>query len=291
MSHPLYDDAPRRESHPLSDPPPKPKPPRGTIVLAERDAVLTLILVVVNVALFILMSLQEPTRCQVVSRFRWIEAPLFCAGALFPTEVFAEGALYRLVTAMFLHGSLPHLVFNMFALYYLGSDVERTFGRWRFLVLYLLGGLGGSVLSAGIGDYDVASVGASGAIFAIWGAQALHAYRHRALMGDFARQILQNSAFFLLANLAIGFMPGSRIDNWGHIGGLLGGLALAWLVGPRYQLRIVGTPEEGRVRMQAIDAQPFHLGEQTTLARLGFYTFGLLLILFIGWVGYGLSLF
>jgi len=293
MSHPLFDDdAPRPDQHPLSDPPPKPKPPRGTIVLAERDATLSLALIALNVVIFILMSLQAPTRCTVVKRLPWVGEPIFCAGALFPTEVFAEGALYRLVTAMFLHGSLPHLVFNMFALYSLGGDVERIFGRARFLTIYLLGGLGGSVLSAAIGDYNIASVGASGAIFAVWGAQALHAYRHRALMGDFARQILQNSAFFLVANLVIGFMPGSRIDNWGHIGGLLGGLALAWLIGPRYQLkRVGGEATEGRVRMQAVDGQPFDLHSQTTLARLGLYAFGLLLLLFMGWLGYSLGLF
>lgn len=292
MSHPLYDDgAPRSNQHPLSDPPPKPKPRRGTIVLAERNTTLTIVLIVVNVAIYLLMGLQEPTLCQVINRFRWAESPIFCAGALFPTEVFAQGALYRLATTMFLHGSLPHLVFNMFALYYLGSNVERTFGRWRFLTIYLLGGLGGSVLSAGIGDYNIASVGASGAIFAIWGAQALHAYRHSDLMGDLARQILQSSAFFLVANLVIGFVPGSRIDNWGHIGGLLGGLALTWLIGPRYRLHMVSDLDEGRVRVQAVDARPFQPREQTTLVRLGLYAFGLLLVLFMGWIGYGLRLF
>jgi hypothetical protein len=104
--------------------------------------------------------------------------------------------------------------------------------------------------------------------------------------------VYKRQAFFLVANLVIGFMPGSRIDNWGHIGGLLGGLALAWQIGPRYQLKRVGDEAtEGRVRMQAVDGQPFDLHSQTTLARLSFYAFGLLLVLFVGWLGYGLGLF
>jgi len=162
-----------------------------------------------------------------------LEWGLFLRGALIAELVVAEGQVYRLLTAMFLHGSLGHIFFNVYALYIIGRTVEPIFGRLRFLLIYLLGGLTGSAASLALGGLQGASVGASGAVFAIFAAEAWHLYQHRGLYPNI-RARLQHMLFLIVLNLVIGFAPGSRIDNWGHIGGMLAGLLLAWRIGPRF---------------------------------------------------------
>ena len=156
-------------------------------------------------------------------------------GALIPAAVLDQGQVYRLFTAMFLHAGLGHIFFNAYALYIFGGGMETLFGRLRLLLIYLLGGLSGSALSLALGGLAGWSVGASGAVFALFTAQALHLYMHRRVYVNVRRQ-LQHMLFILGINLFIGFMPGSRIDNWGHIGGMLGGLLLAWRLAPRIPL-------------------------------------------------------
>ena len=80
-----------------------------------------------------------------------------------------EGEYYRFFTAMFLHGNLQHLAFNMYSLYALGSNLERMMSKWKYISLYLVAGLGGSYLSH-LMMGDIVSVGASGAIFGLLGA-------------------------------------------------------------------------------------------------------------------------
>lgn len=150
--------------------------------------------------------------------------------------------------AMFLHAGPIHIFFNMYALYLFGSILEPLFGHRRFAIIYLLGGLTGSALSVILGDphpplaqavFAGASVGASGAVFAIFGAEMVFIYRHRDLLGAQGRMQLRNLLLMLGMNLLIGVAsaaPGAavRIDNWAHLGGLAGGLALTWLIGPRF---------------------------------------------------------
>lgn len=161
-----------------------------------------------------------------------LELELLLRGALMPELVVAQGEFYRLLTAMFLHGSLGHVFFNVYAIYIVGRNLEPIFGRARYLLIYLLGGLTGSAASLALGPFDGWSVGASGAVFAIFAAEAAHLYQHRGLYPN-VRARLRHMLFLIVINLVIGFAPGSRIDNWGHIGGMLGGLALAWRIGPR----------------------------------------------------------
>jgi len=147
-----------------------------------------------------------------------------------------QGELWRLFTPVLLHGSLAHIGFNMYALFILGPGLERFYGHLRFLVLYLLAGFAGNVfsflLTPGI------SVGASTAIFGLVAAQGVFLYRHRDLFGARARSGLMNIIFIVAINLFLGLSPG--IDNWGHLGGLFGGLAFAWLGGPL--LELTGAP-------------------------------------------------
>jgi rhomboid protease GluP len=147
-----------------------------------------------------------------------------------------QGQLWRLITPLLLHGSIAHIGFNMYALFIFGPGLERYYGHLRFLTLYLLAGFAGNVFSflftPGL------SVGASTAIFGLVAAQGVFLFRHRQMLGANARAGLMNIIFIVAINLFLGLSPG--IDNWGHLGGLFGGLAFAWLGGPI--LELTGAP-------------------------------------------------
>ena len=145
-------------------------------------------------------------------------------------ELIMAGQLWRLLTPMFLHDdtSILHIGFNMYALFIIGADLERRFGHGRYLLLYVLTGFSGNVLSFLLSPNP--SLGASTAIFGLLGAQMGFFYQNRKLYGAGARRALQNSLVVAGINLLIGLAPG--IDDWGHVGGLLGGLVFAWFAGP-----------------------------------------------------------
>ena len=139
------------------------------------------------------------------------------------------GQVWRLFTPALLHGSITHIFFNMYALYSLGTGLERHYGHRRFLLLYVLGAFAGNVASFLFTDGY--SVGASTAVFGLIGAEGVFFYQNRKLFGAQARRAIGNIIFVAAINLfIIGSLP--FIDNWGHIGGLLGGLMFSSLAGP-----------------------------------------------------------
>lgn len=138
---------------------------------------------------------------------------------------------YRMFTLMFLHGDGSHLAFNAIALYALGRDMERVYGRARFLYIYFVGGFVGSLLSfafRGLGEF---TVGASGAIFAIAGMNLAFFYLYRQRLGKAGDQHFRGMLQMVGINLFIGLVL-IRVNNLGHIGGLLGGLAFGYLFAP-----------------------------------------------------------
>lgn len=157
-------------------------------------------------------------------------------------ELIIQGQLWRLITPVFLHGSILHIGFNMYALNALGSGMERFYGRKRFLALYFLAGFGGNVASFMLSKSP--SLGASTAIFGLLAAQGVFLYQNKELFGSLAHREITNVVMIALVNLIIGLSPG--IDNWGHLGGLLGGAVFAWFAGPIYQLPSITMP--GRIR-------------------------------------------
>lgn len=158
-------------------------------------------------------------------------------------SLIAQGQLWRLITPVFVHAGLLHIAFNMYALYAIGPQVEGPFGHARFFFLYLYSGVAGVLLSLLMSTKP--SVGASGAIFGLIGALAVYLYRHRKEFGDIGRQRLMNVATIMVINLVIGLSPG--IDNWGHVGGLMGGAAVAWVMGPRLSVEV--SPVTGQPRV------------------------------------------
>jgi rhomboid protease GluP len=144
-------------------------------------------------------------------------------GAKLNAEISA-GAYWRLLTHTFLHGSWLHLFFNGYALLVLGSIVERLFGSRRFVIIY-----GGAALAGAFSSYffnDVASVGASGAIFGVFGAAIVFGFKHRASLPPRIGKALTTRLLpWLLLSLAFGLLP--MIDNAAHFGGLAMGSLLA----------------------------------------------------------------
>lgn len=136
------------------------------------------------------------------------------------------GQFYRLLTGIFLHGSILHLAFNCYALYVIGSQIEGFLGKIKYLIIYLFSGIMGSLFSMTFGG-GVASIGASGAIFGLMGALVYFGYYYRVYLGNVVRsQIIP----LIIFNLVLGFMtPG--IDNFGHIGGLIGGFMITRALG------------------------------------------------------------
>ncbi|MGJ3239419.1 MAG: rhomboid family intramembrane serine protease [Anaerolineae bacterium] len=257
MSHLLHDNPdsqPKRGGHPLSDRPPEPEQEKGVsipIPLSANVPFLTYALIVLNVGIFALRYLVPELSNQILQ-----------AGYADADAILRGRELYRLFTAMFLHLNEAHILFNGLALYYIGSNLERLFGHVRFGIVYLLGGLTGSVLPL---FFSSGGLGASGAVFAIWGAEAVFLYQHRAIFGAMGRARLQNSLMLMLVNFLAGFSANAlanvadsnvRIGNAAHLGGLIGGAVLAWLIGPHFTVRRKAVIGEDGVPIEVVQNRP-----------------------------------
>ena len=188
--------------------------------MAKRNLYLSHIIIALTVGVYLLQNLSE--------LFLGYDL-LFYLGAKVNPFIM-KGQLWRLITPAVLHASLIHIGFNMYALYSLGPSLERKFGGWAFIALYLLGAIWGNTLSFFLSPNP--SLGASTAIFGLIAAQGVYIYKNRLMLGQAARPLLMNILMVVLVNLILGLSPG--IDNWAHIGGLLGGLFFAWFTAPSF---------------------------------------------------------
>ena len=150
-------------------------------------------------------------------------------GAVYAPLIIEQGQWYRMITSMFLHFGAPHLINNMLVLFVLGGRLERTVGKLKYLLIYLLGGMGGNLLCLFLeldsADFAV-SAGASGAVFAVMGAMIYAVIRGRGHIEDLsARQVVIMAAF----SLYFGFTS-EGVDNAAHVGGLICGFLLAVLL-------------------------------------------------------------
>lgn len=142
-------------------------------------------------------------------------------------ELVQNGEFYRLFTCMFVHADILHILFNMIALYSIGPVVERYYGKSKFLLIYLVSGLLGSIFSGVFMTADSISIGASGAIFGLLGSICYFTYYYRATL----QGILRGSIMpVIIINLVIGFLS-SSIDLSAHIGGLIGGILISMAIG------------------------------------------------------------
>lgn len=188
----------------------------GRIRPGERPGVITQALIAVNVVIFIITASSGGG----VLSGNGGNSSIYQHFALVPPAV-AHGEWWRLFTAAFLHYGLFHIGFNMYALYIVGTPLEAALGRLRYLSLYLLAGIGGSLLSVISGPLDEQAAGASGAIFGVFGALYVVA-RHRNLATN-------GIVITIVANLVFTFAV-PNIDWRGHVGGLVTGAALALVI-------------------------------------------------------------
>jgi len=175
--------------------------------LSRDGTIVTKALIVVIVAIYLITVAQGLGVNQPGGR-------LFGEFALYGPLV-ADGDWWRLITAAFLHASLLHIAFNMLALWWIGGPLEQAIGPWRFLAIYAVSGLAGSA-GALLASPQAVTVGASGAIFGLFGAMVVIQWQTTGSVAGPAMTLI-------LVNLAITFAV-PNISWGGHIGGLVGGV-------------------------------------------------------------------
>lgn len=199
--------------------------------VAGDTPVITYALIAINVVMFVLQ----------MASGGWI----YNEFVLWPRAIAVEGEYYRLVTSAFLHGGIMHILFNMYALYVIGPSLERLLGRLRFGVLYGLSALGGSVLVYLITPVDTATLGASGAVFGLFGAIFVVSRRLNLDVKWVIGLIVLNVVFTFAAPLL-----GAGAISWqGHLGGLVTGalVAAGFVYAPRAQRTLIQGAVTGTV--------------------------------------------
>jgi rhomboid protease GluP len=151
------------------------------------------------------------------------------------------GRWWTILTAIYLHGSLLHILFNLLWIRQLLPDVEEVYGQGRTIVIFTVSGATGFLLSDAAGN--AFSLGASGAVFGVLGAMVRYGRRRG---GRFGAAVFRQYGSWALILFVVGLLPGMRVDNWGHAGGFLGGWLVAVLLGAGDQ-----RPERGMHRVLA----------------------------------------
>ncbi|MGA2810029.1 MAG: rhomboid family intramembrane serine protease [Candidatus Acidiferrum sp.] len=194
---------------------------RGVSSFFGGNAPVTTVLLIVNFLMFAVTLVSSMEQGSGFSLFAGMNGEvLFRLGAVYPPAIFLGHQWFRLVTAMFLHGSVLHIAFNMWVLWDVGVVIEDVYGSARYLFLYTVTGIAGYVLSALGGHF---SVGASGAIMGLVGLMlAITTIRGGAAMRAQRSRLIM----WIVIIFAQGLLPGMNVDNWAHFGGLAAGFGL-----------------------------------------------------------------
>lgn len=185
-------------------------------LFAKKDPIMTKILITINIVIFVL---QLVLGWDVVASFGANYAPFV-----------KSGKFYVLITSMFIHGNLIHLLFNMYALYIIGPQVESFYGKIKYLAIYFGSGILGALLSD-IFLQNSISVGASGAIFGLLSSIVYFGYHYRAYLDTVIRSQIMPLIIF---NIFLGIVI-PNIDTFCHIGGLIGGVLVSMACGIKYK--------------------------------------------------------
>lgn len=174
----------------------------------------TIILMVINIIVFIISALMS-------KNFLDIDIYTLIKLGAKVNQLINDGEYYRLLTSIFLHGGIMHLVFNMYALYSLGNIIEQVYGVKQYLIIYLTSGIIASYTSYLLSPYI--SVGASGAIFGLLGGCLVFGITARRKIG---KQFFLDISTVIILNIILGFST-PNIDNIAHLGGLVGGIIIS----------------------------------------------------------------
>lgn len=182
-------------------------------VFSKKTPYITYILIFINILFYILSIISNS---------------FYNSMVLNPSKIL-NGEYYRLLSCIFMHGGIIHLLCNMYCLYVIGPQVESFFGKIKYIVIYLLSGIIGSLMSLSI--TNSISLGASGAIFGLLGSILYFGYHYRVYLSQALKsQIIP----IILLNLFLGFIL-NGVDNAAHIGGLIGGVLATMMVGVKYK--------------------------------------------------------
>lgn len=177
-------------------------------------------IVIINIIVFLVLSfLGDTTSAQFI----------YTHGGMYPQSVLIGHEWYRLFTSMFIHIGFLHLLNNMFILFFIGDKLELAVGKTKYILIYLLSGIGGSLLSLGISvlnEQYAVSAGASGAIFGVIGALLWLVVKNK---GRFEDLTSKGMAIMIILCLYFGFAS-TGVDNWCHVGGLISGFLLSVLL-------------------------------------------------------------
>lgn len=185
-------------------------------IFSYKQPIVTYIIMAICIILFILMKLSGgSTNSQTLLKY----------GANLDVLV-KNGEYYRLFTCIFLHIGIMHLLCNLYSLYVIGREVENLFGKIKYIIIFILSGIFGSIMSLAF-THNTISAGASGAIFGLLGALLYFGMHYRTYLGE---AIKRSIIPIIVVNLIIGFFA-EGIDLAAHIGGLVGGVLVAMMVG------------------------------------------------------------
>jgi len=203
---------------------------RTRFMLSQNPRFVTNILIGVNVVIYVVLAILSQNFFEISLNV------LANAGAQINSLVL-QGQYWRIFTAMFLHFSIAHIALNMLSLFFVGTAVEVMYGKWRYLLIYLVSGIAGGVVTLIVMPPETIAAGASGAIFGVFGALGVFYIVNRRALGSYGRGAIGNWLFWMAINLVYGFsVPG--IGIWDHIGGLAAGMILGLILIPRLGRRI-----------------------------------------------------
>lgn len=188
--------------------------------MAGKKAYVNGTLIALNIFYFIYLEFQGSTEETVF---------MIAHGAMYAPLILEKGEYYRLLTSIFMHFGIRHLVNNMLILFILGDNLERVLGKIKYLFLYLVCGVGANIVSMliGMADYGrTVGAGASGAIFGVIGALFVVVAKNRGQLEELSSRQLAVAIFF---SLCLGFTS-SSVDNAAHVTGLLLGIILAFIL-------------------------------------------------------------
>lgn len=182
-------------------------------VFSKKTPYITYILIFINILFYVLSIISNS---------------FYNSMVLNPSKIL-NGEYYRLLSCIFMHGGIIHLLCNMYCLYVIGPQVESFFGKIKYIVIYLLSGIIGSLMSLSI--TNSISLGASGAIFGLLGSILYFGYHYRVYLSQAIKsQIIP----LIVLNLFLGFIL-NGVDNAAHIGGLIGGILVSMMAGVKYK--------------------------------------------------------
>ena len=203
---------------------------RTRFTLSQNPRFVTNILILINVAVYLIFALLSQNLLDPTT------TPYFVQFAQSNPAIQQNPAdAWTIFTAMFLHFNLLHIGLNMLSLFFIGTAVEVFFGKWRYLVIYLLSGIIGGIVTYFVSPTALAA-GASGAIFGVFGALGVFYIVNRRSLGMFGNGAITNWLFWLGLNLVWGFSDPS-IGIFDHLGGLAAGMIIAFLLMPRVRRR------------------------------------------------------